>query len=114
MKDDVISWLKFEISFQFKDQNVFVWLIGSIVTNQNQANDCDVLFIFDKQYINQLIICSDYWRNEFEKQFKSPLHLTRITLEELQDWTYFLKSVSSKPHIQLFPLTNCIEITRFI
>jgi len=99
--DKILSW--FQAKNRMLEGGIFgAWIIGSYVTNPNKAKDCDILFIVDQNKFGMLAEASSSWRDEFLETFGLPLHMTRITLEEMEESHNFLQAVFDKSFFTLF------------
>lgn len=99
----VISWLREELNREFEGENLSGWLIGSILSCESKPEDCDVVLFFDRRLIDRVITSSEILREGFLLTFGIPLHLTRVTFEELVEALFFLKPAFQKPHVLLIP-----------
>lgn len=99
--DKVIHWLSSQIHSQFQAHEVSVWIFGSWVYQPSCARDCDILIFVDENSTNKLANLSLFWKQEFEKTFGVPLHLTRLSFQEAKTVQTFTNGVFAKPTIQL-------------
>lgn len=100
---EITAWLSGKIFNVFHDEEIEVWLIGSIINNSFCSQDCDVLIMLQTKCITQLVQVSSIWKQEFEERFGLPLHLTRITYDEVESCCAFLEAVFSKRSMQIKP-----------
>lgn len=100
---ELISWLSSKIFGFFHHEEVEAWLIGSIVNGSPEPQDCDVLIILHEKCATRLAQVSSVWKEEFQERFGLPLHLTRITYDEVQFCDTFLQAVFDKCSVQITP-----------
>lgn len=99
--DEVIHWLSKQIYSQLRADEIRVWVFGSWVCQPSNANDCDVLILADEKSTSKLAALSLFWKQEFEKRFGIPLHLTRLSFQEAETARAFIDAVLAKPAIRL-------------
>jgi len=109
MRYDIVLWFREKLIGCFNNGKVLVWLIGSVASGKEIPNDCDILIIFDTVYMDELLDCSESWRQDFKATFNLELHLTRISFEEVRDWLPFLKRNFKKPHLLIYPFKKSTE-----
>lgn len=99
--NEIAFWLSSVFYSNFNNRELNAWIFGSLVSDCTSSNDCDVLIFIDEKCITSLANISPVWRQEFEKRFNCPLHLTRLTFQEAHLVKSFTEAVFSKPVIRL-------------
>lgn len=107
--DEVICWLSKQIYSQLYADDIRVWVFGSWVCQPSNANDCDVLILVDEKSISKLAALSLFWKQEFERRFGIPLHLTRLSFQEAETVKAFISAILAKPTIQLGAPANRVS-----
>jgi len=94
LKNKILSWIKKEIINELHNPTIEVWLFGSIAIDSQIPNDCDILIIYDKRFMDYIVTKSVLWQQRFIKDFNFPLHLTRLTLDEAEEFSSFVASLT--------------------
>lgn len=100
-KFEIATWLSRTLYESFEDNEIEAWLIGSILNDLSDPADCDVLIVVHPASSPRLARLSPIWREDFWERFQLPLHLTRLTRDEVKTCASFLKAVFSKPHMPI-------------
>lgn len=94
-RNELVAWLASKLQDRLADYQYSAWLIGSIVADHNKMpSDCDLLTVTHSNVVEEMARMSDELRTSFEKEFGLPLHLTRLTYEELAENRGFLAALS--------------------
>lgn len=100
---EVVAWLRQYIADNLANHIANALLIGSVVSGRIYPKDCDLLVVLKPEYIEEAIPRIAQLRLDFQATFRVPLHVTRLTTQEIEETKEFLAEVVSRAHIDIYP-----------
>ncbi len=82
--DNLSEWLRNELALKIPDGLRSATIFGSINDPSSDPDDVDLYLVIEPEFSLHIANISDDLRRQFAHEFGLPLHLTRLTIEEIE------------------------------